>query len=139
MPPHAFPVSNRTEVNEMSMVPNDFAKSSYSPAPIQRSVIQRFDMGVGNYKYGEFVVDTQTDKFVANANVGKELANEPVTLIAVRKETISHRLAIAQSTVKNSGWVRLEGTLTATQMDWIHANGDDAWFGLVKLQKKQSL
>jgi len=95
------------------------------------SATQRFDVVVGNYKYGELKVDTGTAKFVANANAGKGLTGEQVTLAAIKKETILHRLAIARSTVKNSGWFHFEGMLTAAQIDWLRAHGGDAWFGLV--------
>jgi hypothetical protein len=124
-------VNNMREVNVMDAVGNGNATNSHAAVPLAQSAIQRFDVAVGNYKYGELKVDMETAEFVANANAGKRLADEQVTLAAVKNETILHRIAIAHSTVKNSGWVHFEGTLTAAQIDWIHANGDNAWFGLV--------
>ncbi|MGZ5539816.1 MAG: hypothetical protein ACXWEQ_05825 [Halobacteriota archaeon] len=56
------------------------------------------------------------------------MADEQVTLIAVNNGASQHHIAIAHSTVNNSGRVHLEGTLTAAQLDWIHSNGDDAIF-----------
>ena len=97
-------------------------------AATDNSAVQRFDIQIGDYKYGELAVDTETDQFVANAHVGKELADEQVTLIAVNNGASQHHIAIAHSTVNNSGRVHLEGTLTAAQLDWIHSNGDDAIF-----------
>ncbi len=46
------------------------ATTGVTAAPTDDSVIQRFDIGIGDYKYGELAVDTGTDQFVANAHVG---------------------------------------------------------------------
>ncbi|MGA7076649.1 MAG: hypothetical protein WBZ42_08935 [Halobacteriota archaeon] len=94
----------------------------------QAEAMKRFDIEIGDYKYGELTVDTETDQMVANAHVGKELADEQVTLVARKDRASPHYVAIAHSTVNNGGRVHLEGTLTAAQLDWIHANGDDAIF-----------
>jgi hypothetical protein len=99
-------------------------------APTDDSAIQRFDIQIGDYKYGELAFDPETNQFVANANVGKELADKQVTLIAVNNGASPHHIAIAHSTVNNGGRVHLEGTLTAAQLDWIHAYGDGAVFFL---------
>jgi hypothetical protein len=104
------------------------ATTGATAAPTDNSAIQRFGIEIGDYKYGELAVDTETDQFVANAHVGKELADEQVTLIAVNNGASPRHIAIAHSTVNKSGRVLLEGTLTAAQLDWIHANGDDAIF-----------
>lgn len=101
-------VNNMREVNVMHAVGNDIAKNSHAAAPLAHSAIQRFDVAVANYKYGELMVNMETAKFVANANAGKGLADEQVTLAAARNETILHRIAIAHSTVKNSGWIHFE-------------------------------
>jgi hypothetical protein len=104
------------------------ATTGVTAAPTDNSAVQRFDIEVGDYKYGELAVDTETDQFIANAHVGKKLADEQVTLIAVNNGASPHHIDRAHSTVNNSGRVHLEGTLTAAQLDWIHANGDDAIF-----------
>jgi hypothetical protein len=104
------------------------ATSGVTAAPTDDSTIQRFDIEIGDYKYGELIVDTQTDQFVANAHVGKQLADEQVTLVARNDGASPHYVAIARSTVNNGGRVLWEGTLTAAQLTWIHAYGDGAVF-----------
>jgi hypothetical protein len=104
------------------------ATTGVTAAPTDDSVIQRFDIGIGDYKYGELAVDTETNQFVANANVGKQSADEQVTLVARKDGASPHYVAIARSTVNNGGRVHWEGTLTAAQLTWIHAYGDDAIF-----------
>jgi hypothetical protein len=97
-------------------------------APTDNSAVQRFNIEVGDYKYGELAVDTETDQFVANANVGKESADKQVILVARNDVASPHYVAIAYSVVNNSGQVHWKGTLTAAQLDWIHAYGDGAVF-----------
>jgi hypothetical protein len=92
------------------------------------SALQRFDIEIGDYKYGELTVDTETDQFAANAHVGKQLADEQVTLVARNDGASPHYVPIARSTVDNGGRVHWEGTLTAAQLTWIHAYGDGAVF-----------
>jgi hypothetical protein len=106
------------------------ATTGVTAAPTDDSAIQRFDIQIGDYKYGELAFDPETNQFVANANVGKELANKQVTLVARNDGASSHYVDIAYSTVSNSGMVHLEGTLTAAQLEWIHAFGDGAVFFL---------
>ena len=96
--------------------------------PTDDSAVQRFDIGIGDYKYGELTVDTLTDQFVANAHVGKQLADEQVTLVARNDGGQPALIAVARSTVNNGGRVHWEGTLTAAQLTWIHAYGDGAVF-----------
>jgi hypothetical protein len=104
------------------------AISGVTAAPTDDSVIQRFYIEIGDYKYGELAVDTQTDQFAANAHVGKQLADEQVTLVARKDGASPHYVDIARSTVNNGGRVHWEGTLTAAQLTWIHAYGDGAVF-----------
>jgi hypothetical protein len=104
------------------------ATTGVTAAPTDDSAIERFDIEIGDYKYGELTVNTQTDQFVANAHVGKTSADEQVTLVARKDGASPHYIAIARSTVNNGGRVQWEGTLTAAQLNWIQAYGDDAVF-----------
>jgi hypothetical protein len=104
------------------------ATTGVTAAPTDNSAIQRFDIEIGDYKYGELAVDTETDQFVANAHVGKASADEQVTLVARNDGASPHYVTIAHSTVDNGGQVHWEGPLTAAQLDWIHAYGDAAVF-----------
>jgi len=104
------------------------ATTGVTAAPTDDSTIQRFDIEVGAYKYGELTVDTLTDQFVANAHVGKASADEQVTLVARNDGASPHYVAIAHSTVDNGGRVHWGGILTAAQLTWIHAYGDGAVF-----------
>jgi hypothetical protein len=104
------------------------ATTGVTAASTDDSVIQRFDIEIGDYKYGELAVDTETDQFVADANVGKESADKQVTLVARKEGAIPHYVAIARSIVNNGGQVRWKGTLTAAQLDWIQTYGDGAVF-----------
>jgi hypothetical protein len=97
-------------------------------APMDDSAIQRFDIGIGDYRYGELTIETDTDQFFANANVGKESADEQVVLVARNDGASPHYIAIAHSTVNNGGWVHWKGRITTTQLTWIHAHGDGAVF-----------
>ena len=92
------------------------------------SAIQRFDIEIGDYKYGELTVDAQTDQFVAYANVGKQLIDKQVTLVARNGGASPYYIDIARSTVDNDGRVHWGGTFTAAQFDWIHVHGDGAVF-----------
>lgn len=92
------------------------------------SAIQRFDIAIGDYKYGELSVDAETDQAFANANVGKELADKQVTLVARKDRSSPHTIDIAHSIVNRDGQVIWKGTLTAAQLDWIHTYGDCAVF-----------
>jgi hypothetical protein len=104
------------------------ATTGVTAAPTDDSAIQRFDIEMGDYKYGELTVNTETDQFVANAHVGKKLADEQVTLVARKDGASLNHIAIAHSTVNNGGRVHWGGTLTAAQLTWIHKYGDDAVF-----------
>jgi hypothetical protein len=104
------------------------ATTGVTAASTDDSAIQRFDIAIGDYKYGELTVDTQTDQFVANANVGKQLADKQVTLVARNGGASPYYIDIARSTVDNDGRVHWGGTFTAAQLDWIHAYGDGAVF-----------
>ncbi|MGZ4929314.1 MAG: hypothetical protein ACXV76_13760 [Halobacteriota archaeon] len=104
------------------------AATGATAAPTDDSAIQRFDIAIGGYKYGELSVDTETDQVFANANVGEELADKLVTLVARKDRSSPHTIAIAHSIVKSDGQVHWEGTLTAAQLDWIHACSDCAIF-----------
>ena len=104
------------------------AITGVTAAPTDDSAIQRFDITIGDYRYGELIVDTQTDQFVANANVGKQLADKQVTLVARNDGAGPHYVDIARSTVNNDGRVHWVGTLTVAQLVWIHAYGDGAVF-----------
>ena len=92
------------------------------------SAIQRFDIAVGGYKYGELTVDTESDQVSANANVGKEAADKWVTLVARKDRFSPNTIDIGHSTVNRDGQVHLKGTLTAAQLDWIHTYGGRAVF-----------
>jgi len=104
------------------------AITGVTAAPTDDSAIQRFDIAMGDYKYGKLTVDTETDQFVANAHVGKQSADEQVTLVARNDGGQPALIAVARSTVNNGGRVHWEGTLTAAQLTWIHAYGDGAVF-----------
>jgi hypothetical protein len=91
------------------------------------SAIQQFDIAIGDYKYGELTVDTETDQVSANANVGKESADKQVTLVA-KDRSSPHTIDIAHSIVNRDGQVIWKGTLTAAQLDWIHTYGDCSVF-----------
>lgn len=97
-------------------------------ASVDDSAIQRFDIAIGDYKYGELTVDTATDQVFANANVGNELADKQVTLVARKDRSSPHTIGIAHSIVNRDGQVIWKGTLTAAQLDWIHTYGDFAVF-----------
>ncbi|MGZ7194389.1 MAG: hypothetical protein ACXVIZ_10870 [Halobacteriota archaeon] len=99
-----------------------------SAAPTDDPDIQQFDMAIGDYKYGELSIDTQTDQVFANANVGGELAEKMVTLVARQDSSSPYTLDIAHSIVNGDGRVRWESTLTAAQSDWIHTYGESAVF-----------
>ncbi len=104
------------------------ATTGVTAAPTDDLAIQRFDIQIGDYKYGELTVDTETDQFVANAHVGKTSADEQVTLVARKDGASPHHITIAHSTVDNGGRVHWEGPLTAAQLTWIHTYGDGAVF-----------
>lgn len=105
-----------------------FTVTGITAAPTDDSASQQFDIAIGDYKYGELSIDTQTDQVFANANVGGELAHKLVTLVARRDRSSSQTIDIAHSIVNDDGRVRWEGTLTAAQLDWIHIYGDCAVF-----------
>ena len=104
------------------------ATTGVTAASTDDSVIQRFDIEIGDYKYGELTVDAQTDQFVAYANVGKQLVDKQVTLVARNGGASPYYIDIARSTVDNDGRVHWGGTFTAAQFDWIHVHGDGAVF-----------
>ncbi len=104
------------------------ATTEASATPTDDSAIQRFDIAIGDYKYGELSVDTETDQVFANANVGKKLADKQVTLVARKDRSSPHTIDIAHSTVNRDGQVHWKGTLAAAQLDWIHTYGDSAIF-----------
>jgi hypothetical protein len=104
------------------------ATAGATATPTDDSAIQRFDIAVGDYKYGELSVDTETDHVFAYANVGSESADKQVTLVARKDRSSPHTIDIAHSTVKNDGQVFWKGTLTAAQLDWIHTYGGRAVF-----------
>jgi len=104
------------------------ATTEVTGTPTDDSAIQRFDIAIGDYKYGELSVDTETDQVFANANVGEKLADKVVTLVARKDRSSPHTMAIAHSIVNSDGHVRFEGTLTAAQLDWIHTYCDCAIF-----------
>ncbi|MGZ8874298.1 MAG: hypothetical protein ACXW1R_04875 [Halobacteriota archaeon] len=97
-------------------------------APTDDSAIQRFDIAVGDYKYGELSVDVETDHVFAYANVGSSSADKQVTLVARKDRLSPHTIDIAHSTVNSDGQVFWKGTLTAAQLDWIHTYRDCAIF-----------
>jgi hypothetical protein len=97
-------------------------------APTDDSSIQRFDIAVGDYKYGELSVDEKTDHVSAYANVGSSSADKQVTLVARKDRSSPHTIDIARSTVNSDGQVFWKGTLTAAQVDWIHTYGGRAVF-----------
>ncbi len=98
------------------------------------SAIQLFDIAIGDYKYGELTVDTETDQVSASANVGKESADKLVTLAARKDRSSPYTIDIAHSIVNSDGQVRWQGTLSAAQLDWIHTYGDSAIF-FVRIQR----
>ncbi|MGZ4865384.1 MAG: hypothetical protein ACXV39_12255 [Halobacteriota archaeon] len=51
------------------------ATTGVTAALADDSAIKRFGIEIGDYKYGELTVDTETDQFVANAHVGKTSAD----------------------------------------------------------------
>ena len=104
------------------------AITGVTAAPTDDSAIQRFDIAMGDYKYGKLTVDTETDQFVANAHVGKQSADEQVTLVARKDGASPHYVVIARSTVNDGGRVHWEGTLTEAQLDGIHSYGYGAVF-----------
>jgi hypothetical protein len=104
------------------------ATAGVTAAPTGDSAIQRFDIAVGDYKYGELSVDAETDHVFAYANVGSESADKQVTLVARQDRSSSHTIDIAHSSVKSDGQVFWKGTLTAAQLDWIHTYGGRAVF-----------
>jgi hypothetical protein len=104
------------------------ATAGATATPTDDSAIQQFEIAIGDYKYGELTVDTETDHVSANANVGKELADKQVTLVARKDRSSSHTIDIAHSIVKSDGQVFWKGTLTAAQLDWIHTYGGNAVF-----------
>ena len=89
------------------------AITGVTAAPTDDSAIQRFDIAMGDYKYGKLTVDTETDQFVANAHVGKQSADEQVTLVARNGGASPYYIDIARSTVDNDGRVHWGGTFTA--------------------------
>ena len=97
-------------------------------APADDSVIQRFDIAIGDYIYGELSVDMETDHVFAYANVGSKSADKQVTLVARKDRSSPHIIDIAHSTVNSDGQVFWKGTLTAAQLDWIHTYGGSAVF-----------
>lgn len=104
------------------------ATAEVTATSVDDSAIQRFDIAIGDYKYGELTVDAETDQVFANANVGKELADKQVTLVARKDRSSQHTINIAHSIVNWGGQVIWNGTLTASQLDWIHTYGDCAVF-----------
>jgi hypothetical protein len=81
------------------------ATTGVTEASTGDSAIQRFDIEIGDYKYGELTVDAQTDQFVAYANVGKQLVDKQVTLVARNGGASPYYIDIARSTVDNDGRV----------------------------------
>src|SRR5659263_213086 len=59
------------------------ATKDVTAASTDDSAFRRFDIAIGDYKYGELTIDPATDQFFAIANVGKGSAHECVTLVAV--------------------------------------------------------
>jgi len=104
------------------------ATAGATATPTDGSAIQRFDIAVGDYKYGELAVDTETDHVFAYANVGSESADKQVTLVARKDRSSPHTIDIAHSIVNSDGQVFWKGTLTAAQLDWIHTYGGRAVF-----------
>jgi hypothetical protein len=104
------------------------ATTEVTATSVDDSAIQQFDIAIGDYKYGELSVDAETDQAFANANVGKELADKQVTLVARKDRSSPHTIDIAHSIVDRDGQVIWKGALTAAQLDWIHTYGDCAVF-----------
>ena len=104
------------------------ATTELTATSVDDSAIQQFDIAIGDYKYGELSVDAETDQAFANANVGKELADKQVTLVARKDRSSPHTIDIAHSIVNRDGQVIWNGTLTAAQADWIHTYADCAVF-----------
>lgn len=104
------------------------ATTGVTAAPADDSAIQRFDIAVGDYKYGELSVDAETDRVFAYANVGSASADKQVTLVARKDRSSPHTIDIAHSIVNSDGQVFWKGTLTAAQLDWIHTYGGRAVF-----------
>jgi uncharacterized protein (UPF0371 family) len=104
------------------------ATAEVTAEPTDDSAIQRFDIAVGDYKYGELSVDTETDHVFAYANVGSSSADKQVTLVARKDRSSPHTIDIAHSIVNRDGQVIWKGTLTAAQLDWIHTYGGRAVF-----------
>lgn len=109
------------------------ATSEATASPTDDSAIQLFDIAIGDYKYGELAVDTETDQVSANANVGKESADKLVTLVARKDRSSPYTIDIAHSIVNSNGQVHWKGTLSAAQLDWIHTYADSAIF-FVRIQ-----
>ncbi|MDD1721704.1 MAG: hypothetical protein LUP95_06950, partial [Euryarchaeota archaeon] len=104
------------------------ATTEATAAPTDDSAIQLFDIAIGDYKYGELTVDTETDQVSADANVGKESADKRVALVARNDRSSPCSIEIAHSIVNGDGQVHWKGTLSAAQIEWIHTYGDSAIF-----------
>jgi len=104
------------------------ATKDVTAASTDDSAFQRFDIAIGDYKYGELTIDPATDQFFAIANVGKGSADECVTLVAQKDGTSPQHISIAHSTVSTEGRVHWEGPLTTAQLDWINSYGYGAVF-----------
>lgn len=104
------------------------ATAEVTAEPTDDSAIQRFDIAVGEYKYGELSIDMETDHVFAYANVGSSSADKHVTLVARKDRSSPYTIDIAYSTVNSDGQVFWKGTLTAAQLDWIHTYGGRAVF-----------
>jgi len=104
------------------------ATTEVTAASVDDSAVHQFDIAIGDYKYGELTVDAETDQAFAVANVGKELADKLVTLVARKDRSSPHIVDIAHSIVNGDGHVVWKGTLTAAQAAWIHTYGDCAVF-----------
>ena len=81
------------------------ASAEVTATSVDDSTIQRFDIAVGDYRYGELIVDTATDQVFANANVGNELADKQVTLVARKDRSSPHTIDIAHSIFNRDGQV----------------------------------
>jgi len=99
------------------------AISDATAASTEDSSFQRFDISIGEYTYGEVIVDKETNQVFAIANVGMASVDERVTLVAQKDGASPHNIPIAQSIVNNDGQVHWRSTLTAEQLDWIHLYG----------------
>jgi hypothetical protein len=104
------------------------ATAGATATSVHDSAMQRFDIAVGDYKYGELSIDAETDHVFAYANVGSSSADKQVTLVARQDRLSPHTIDIAHSTVNSDGQVFWKGTLTAAQLDWIHTYGGRAVF-----------